>query len=186
MSAIEELIDLQIIDLDIQREPESKQIDFIKKMREVNKSIAEIKHFNEFDWNRDIGDKLTKDKYDILVGKMKDIRSTTISSLNPESGLNYIDFCMELVETNKINIEYINNLLRNVNVDNYENMKNSLEHIRKLLDTYTIANSDENMQFKKDLIIRFINEMTLRGQSMSVEKIQEINMFIGKSYPISY
>ena len=68
-----------------------------------------------------------------------------------------IDFAIEIIETDRINVAYIMNLLRNVDLSNPTQKKKDIEHIKNEL------NRSDSPELKKkiDLIQSFLNEVVV-------------------------
>ncbi|HID0886942.1 TPA: type I restriction endonuclease subunit R, EcoR124 family, partial [Clostridium botulinum] len=78
---------------------------------------------------------------------------------NDEEGkasiLDDIDFGIELMHTDKINVDYIMNLIRNIDFSDKENKEKDIKHIIKELDR---ADS-EHLRLKIDLLKSFLEEV---------------------------
>ena len=95
----------------MQSEEEQKQ--FVVTFRELTKYLQSLHTFIEFSFDQDA---LTmseqeyqdyKSKYLMLYSKQKTDREVV-------SVLNDVDFCIELMESDRINVAYIMNLIRNI------------------------------------------------------------------------
>lgn len=67
-----------------------------------------------------------KSKYLMLYSKQKKDRHV-------ESVLNDVDFCIEIMESDRINVAYIMNLLRNIHFDNIKRKNNDIQQIKENL-----------------------------------------------------
>lgn len=170
IKAIDELLPTLTKDLALSEQSEETKERFVKAMREVNKALNEVKQFSEFTWDK-IEDKLPADTYQALVGQMKEIKAQTESSGDTESALSYIDFCMELVEEDKIDLDYIKNLINNIDLSSFESLQQSANEIIKVMEK---SNSD-SLVYKKDLIKKFLNKLILDSkESLVVSDEQEL------------
>lgn len=70
-----------------------------------------------------------------------------------ESVLVDVDFNIELIRTDKINVVYILNLLKDINRNDKEEMKKSVDLILREIE----RTDNEKMRYKKDLMADFIN-----------------------------
>ena len=98
-----------------------------------------------------------KSKYLGIYEKVRDSEKTSI--------LVDIDFGIELMHTDKINVSYILNLIRNIDFDTEEKVKKDVEKIKRLLDK---ADND-NLRLKADLIREFLDKVVpkaTKDQSM--------------------
>lgn len=143
--------------------------DFVLSMRELNKSLTEVKQFVEFDWSQ-IENKLSKDTYNKLVGEYKNISDYLRYSEEKESILDYIDFCMELIETDKINAEYIKNLINNLDTSSKEGITKGINKINNLIE----KSNNDSIRLKKDIIKRFLEELAVTYESGIVKNAEDI------------
>lgn len=158
----------------------NEKIAFIKAYREILRTINTIETFTEFNYDDVIVDEQTIEDY---KSKYLDIYDSVKN--NPEgenaSILEEISFDMELIRRDHINVQYILELLMELDV-NDDGFEADREYIYKLIDT------NEQLRSKKDLIRKFIeenivvaNELSdLEGELhgfMEKEKIREINEF---------
>lgn len=70
-----------------------------------------------------------------------------------ESVLVDVDFSIELIRTDKINVVYILNLLKDINRNDKEEMKKSVDLILREIE----RTDNEKMRYKKDIMADFIN-----------------------------
>ena len=68
-----------------------------------------------------------------------------------------IDFAIEIIETDRINVAYIMNLLRNVDLKNPSQKKKDIEHIKNEL----LRSDSPELKKKIDLIQAFLNEVVV-------------------------
>lgn len=161
---------------------DTEKRDFVLSMRELNKALTEAKQFVEFDWKQ-IENKLSKDTYNKLVGEYKNIYDYLRENEEKESVLDYIDFCMELIESDKINVDYIKNLINNLDTSSKEGIQRGIDRINTLIDK---TNSD-SVRNKKDVIKRFLEELSVTYEAGVVKTASDIErefrggMYIEKS-----
>lgn len=136
---------------------------FVKAMRELNHQLNQAKQFIEFNWD-EISDKLTKDDYQKLIGQFKSIKEDTDKSDDIASALKYVDFRMELVEQDKIDLDYIKGLINNIDLSSFEALQKSAKEITKLID----KSNSETLKDKKDLIKEFLKKLVLESQQQLV------------------
>lgn len=165
LSKLEELVDevLSIVPKDFNISSNSVSDEdkrkFIVAMRGLNRAITEIKQFSEFDWDKDIGNKLTQEQYAQLIGEQKTIHSSLHDTTNrKESILNYVDFCMELVGNDKVNYQYIHDLICNIDTSNIETLKQGCTRIMKLIN----ESSNDTIRYKRVLIKEFLDSLVRR------------------------
>lgn len=160
-AVIDEVIAIVPEDNNMQDKTDTQKKDFIEKMRELNKLITEIKQQKDFNWEditEKYKDKFNEERYAKLVGQMREIKADTLKpGADKESILNNIDFCMELVETDNIDTEYIKRLIKTIDLTNAETLKASIDNIKDMLN----KSVDVNLRYKSDLIKAFLNKLIL-------------------------
>lgn len=135
---------------------ENLQKEFVVSFRELSKLWLSLQTFVEFKTERDsivMSDQEFEDyksKYIILYRKTKIDREVV-------SVLDDVDFCIELLETNRINVAYIMNLIRNITFENGKPRYEDIEHIK------TELNRSDNMQLHKkiDILKAFLDEVVM-------------------------
>ena len=132
---------------------ESQKVEFVTKVRKLNQALNETKQFDEFSWDN-IKDKLTEDDYKRIIGQYKEL-SRYSSESEKESILSYIDFCMELVESDKIDLDYINKLISEIDISTVESTEVSANGIKNVLEKST----NEVVVYKKELINEFLDKL---------------------------
>ena len=148
---------------------ESEKVEFVKRMRKLNHAINEIKQFNEFTWNN-ISDKLTEEDYNRLIGQFKDINNSRSQQTEKDSLLDYIDFCMELVESDRIDLDYINKLISNIDTSTVEAVEVYVKNIKEVLDKST----SDTLVYKKEIIRKFLDRLILKVRQEGVSNVQNI------------
>lgn len=138
----------------LQRE-EDKQA-FILAFRELSKVLMVLQTFIEFDFDFSI-EGITEQEYEEFRSKYFDIyrELNTRASGEKASILQDIDFSIELMATDRINVSYIMNLIRNIDRTDKEKQKREVDHIKK-----EMARSDSiELRKKVDLIKRFLDDV---------------------------
>jgi type I restriction enzyme R subunit len=129
--------------------------------------LTETKQFEDFNWHNLLDSRMTEEKYKAFIGQFNEIHDEVKNS-EKESILGYIDFCMELVETDKIDLDYIHNLIVNIDWTSEQTVKDSCKQIKKLVEKSESDSLHERR--KKDLINNFLENMILERQSSNVMK----------------
>lgn len=135
---------------------EDDQREFVVNFRELSKLWLSLQTFVEFKTEResiDMSDQEFMDyksKYIMLYRKTKIDREVV-------SVLDDVDFCIELMETNRINVAYIMNLIRNITFENGKPRSEDVEHIKRELDR------SDNMQLHKkiDILKAFLDKVVM-------------------------
>ena len=132
---------------------ENQQRDYVFAFRKIAHTLAVLKTFSKFDWD-DIDAILDEQNYADYKGwyltfydEMKKSEKT-----GKESILADIDFNIELVRTDKINVVYILNLLKDINRNNKEEMEKSIDLVLREIE----RSDNEKMRYKQDIMKSFI------------------------------
>lgn len=139
--------------------------EFILTFRELSKILVKMKPFEEFEFTKDT---IGMDEQDYLDFKSKYLdvyRDTT----KPEkvSILGDIDFCIELMHTDTINVAYILNLLRTIDFTSQKTMEKDIKNIRDILN----KSDDDNLHLKADLIRNFLDKINISFSDKSIDEI---------------
>lgn len=156
---------------------------FIIAFREVAKILVSLKTFNEFDMNAE-EIPMTSQMFEDYKSKYYEIYRKLVTAKEKSSILSDISFSLELIQTDKINVSYILNLIRNVDLTNEEQKQKDIEDIEAKLVNVT----DDELFLKLDLIKRFLSNVlpTLKPEDsidvalnnhMNKERQKEIENF---------
>lgn len=136
-----------------ERMDEEKQKEFVLAFRDVACTLAILKTFSKFDW-KDIEDFLDdndfqsyKSWYTSIYDELKKQREK-----GAENILLDVDFKIELIRTDKINVIYIVNLLKEVDKNDNKKMQEAIDLILREIE----RSDNEKLKSKKDLLINFI------------------------------
>lgn len=124
---------------------------FILAFREVAKILVSLKTFNEFDMNNELIP-MDSQMYEDYKSKYYEIYRKLVTAKEKSSILSDISFSLELIQTDKINVSYILNLIRNVDLTNEEQKQKDIRDIESKLVNVT----DDDLFLKLDLIKRFL------------------------------
>lgn len=139
----------------IQDEEELKS--FVEAYRLISKLVLRMKAFDEFEFTRDsVGMEEQdfedyKSKYFIIYDSVKPTREKK----DRVSILNDVDFEIEILRNDTINVSYIMNLIRQIDLSNKAEQQRNREQIRRILDTA----DDPKLRLKRDLIKEFIDHI---------------------------
>lgn len=132
---------------------EIDQREFIVVFRELSKLLLILKTFVEFNLEKDqlaLSEQNYEDykaKYHLIYESVKNTKEAEKVSI-----LDDIDFAIELMESDKINVAYIMNLIRNIEFKNKEQREKDVEHIIGELD----RTDNANLRKKVDLLKTFL------------------------------
>lgn len=132
---------------------EEKIKKFIITFRELTKILIKLKIFRKF--------KFTEEEVYLSHQEYLDYRSkyldlaTTKRTPNKVSILNDVDFELELMYTDKINVDYILNLIKSIDLSDKNQVNTDIKHILNKLE-----NADnKDLRLKSDLIKEFLNKI---------------------------
>lgn len=128
--------------------------EFIIAFREVAKILVSLKTFNQFDL--DNSDSMINTQiFEDYKSKYYELYRKLSNDKEKSSILNDVTFSLELIQTDKINVSYILNLIRNVDLTNEEQKKKDIEDIQSKLVNIT----DDELFLKADLIKSFLTSI---------------------------
>ncbi|MDN5481976.1 MAG: type I restriction endonuclease subunit R, partial [Chryseobacterium sp.] len=134
---------------------EQEKFEFITAFREVMRVLNVLKSFADFDFDKL---EMTEYEFDGYKGKYLDMWSEMKGGNNGEEGrvsiLDDVDFELELIHRDEINVSYILTLLANLTNSNLKGDK--LEKKKK--EIRDILSGDAKLRSKKELIEKFIEE----------------------------
>ena len=136
---------------DIQDEKIKKS--FIEAFRDLTKQLTRLKTFTDFEFD--------EEKLGMSVQTYEDYKSKyfgiydAVKNSEKVSILVDIDFGIELMQTDKINVSYILNLIRNIDFDTDDKVKSDVAKIKKLLDN---ADND-SLRLKADILREFLDKV---------------------------
>lgn len=131
---------------------EEEQLQFILAFREMMRLHKKMSHYTEFKWEDfEIEEQLFAD----YTSKYLDLKEKLRTNPSPgkTSILNDIDFELELIRRDTINVTYILQLL--IKFSSKHNVKDK-ESIEK--DIFNLLNTDVSLRSKRELIEKFIQE----------------------------
>ena len=136
---------------------------FVIAFRELSKQLIKLKTFVDFEFDKEkIG--MAHQEYEDYKSKYFRIYDELKKSApEKESILLYIDFAIELMAIDKINVDYIMNLIRDIDFSDEEKRKADIEKIKRLLDSA----DNENLRLKADLIRVFLDEVVPKANKNS-------------------
>ena len=125
---------------------------FVVTFRTLAGILSTLKTFSKFDWE-DLAPTLDEDEY-------ADYKSWYLYYYDKHTGkgnsvsLVDVDFNIELVRTDKINVVYILNLLKDINRENKEELNKSIDLILREIE----RSDNEKMRYKKNVMKAFIKD----------------------------
>lgn len=130
---------------------------FVEAYRLLSKLVLRLKAFDEFNF--------TEDELGMSEQEFEDYKSKYFAiydEVKPKAGqkdkvsiLDDIDFEIEILRNDTINVSYILDLVRNIDLKNRAEQRRNREQIRRILDTA----DDPTLRLKRDLIREFIDDV---------------------------
>ena len=133
---------------------EDDQRAFIFAFRQLSSVLATLKTFSRFDWE-DLNIFMTEDEYEAYKSWYLEYYDHHQRGQNgAASVLADIDFEIELIRTDRINVVYILNLLKEINRKDKSEMEKSIDLIMREID----RSDNEKMRYKSEIMKAFIRE----------------------------
>ena len=134
---------------------EDDQKAFILAFRDLSHTLATIRTFSKFDW-KDLDMFLDEEEYSDYKSwylvywdkRKRDDREGKPTAISD------IDFGIELVRTDRINVVYILNLLKDINRDDMVEKQRAVDLILREIE----RSDNESLRHKKDMLKEFITE----------------------------
>lgn len=139
---------------------ENMQKEFIVTFRELSKYLQSLHTFIEFSFDKEDLDMSEqeymdyKSKYLLLYARTKNDREVV-------SVLNDVDFCIELMESDRINVAYIMNLIRNIHFDNDKQKEYDIKHIKEEL----LRTDNQQLLRKVEILQAFLDKVVINLDS---------------------
>ncbi|MDO5106064.1 type I restriction endonuclease subunit R [Capnocytophaga sp.] len=132
---------------------EEQKLEFIKAFRDLMRLLNVLKSFSDFSYD---ALEMSEYEFDGYKSKYLDIWShlKTQKIEGKESILEDVDFELELIHRDEINVAYILSLLSNLQKNNLKEE----ERQKKQKEIYDLLSSDVQLRSKRELIEKFINE----------------------------
>ena len=134
---------------------EEKKRAFVLAFRKIASTLSILKTFSKFDW-KDIEIAMDEEEfydykswyltfYDEIKRENEKNKYTTLAD---------VDFEIELIRTDRINVVYILNLLKDINRQNKDEMEKSIDLVLREIE----RSDNEKLRYKKDIMKRFITQ----------------------------
>lgn len=142
---------------------EDDQKKFVIAFRELTKYLQSLQTFIEFSFDKDaliMSEQEYQDyksKYLMLYARQKNDRQVV-------SVLNDVDFCIELMESDRINVAYIMNLIRNIHFDDPKQKDYDIKNIEAEL-----KRTDNPQLLRKVVILQAFLDQVVKGLNTADE-----------------
>lgn len=133
---------------------------FVTTFRELATTLNTLKTFSKFSWN-DIDDHMDEEDYADYKSyyfEYYEKSHKNYGKVEEEECLRNIEFEVELIRTDEINVTYIANLIKNANVKKAKTDKDVLKAELEKIKNAIERSDNEKLRAKKDILISFIDE----------------------------
>lgn len=165
---------------------ENQQKRFVEIFRELTKYLQSLRTFIEFNLDKDKLD-MTEQEYEDYKSKYRMLYAQMRQKRDVVSVLADVDFCIELMESDRINVAYIMNLIRNIHFDDKAKKNYDIRHIKEELsrtDNPRLLRKVEILQAFLDKVVIHLNSAdeidAAYNEFENREKQREIEEFAGK------
>lgn len=167
-------------------EREEEKQEFVVSFRELTKYLTRLQTFTEFEFDpARLG--ISEQEYQDYKSKYLRIYDEVKRGGGKESILANVDFLIELMHTDRINVSYIMNLIRNIDFDNEEQRDKSVKDIEDEINRA----DNEQLRLKANLLKDFLRKVvpTLTNADSvddnynafeQEERMKEIEAFAGE------
>lgn len=165
---------------------ENQQKRFVEIFRELTKYLQSLRTFIEFSLDKDKLD-MSEQEYEDYKSKYRMLYAQMRQKRDVVSVLADVDFCIELMESDRINVAYIMNLIRNIHFDDKAKKNYDIRHIKEELsrtDNPRLLRKVEILQAFLDKVVIHLNSAdeidAAYNEFENREKQREIEEFAGK------
>ena len=144
---------------------EDDQRKFIIAFRELTKYLQSLRTFVEFSFDKS-AIIMPEQEYEDYKSKYLLLYQRQKNSRNVASVLNDVDFCIELMESDRINVAYIMNLIRNISFGNQKKKDEEIEHIKAEID----RTDNPQLRKKSELLKSFLDSIV-----SGLENVEEVD-----------
>ena len=133
---------------------ELEQKKFVEIFKNLAKILTSLQTFVEYSFERDKLD-LTEQEYEDYKSKYYMLYHRNQNEKEKVSVLDDVDFCIELIESDRINVSYIMNLIRAIDVNDINKRKKQIDYIREQIE----RSSNQELYKKIDLLQAFLGRL---------------------------
>ena len=140
----------------LEREDDIKE--FVLTFRSLSRLMQMLKTFDEFSFDKDklgIAQQTFQDYRGKYLNLYDAVRQKNKREINKVSVLDDLDFEVEILRNDLINVQYILDLLNQIDLTNKEEPDKACKQIRKLLEQA----DDDKLRLKADLIREFLDSV---------------------------
>lgn len=135
---------------------ENEQRVFVLTFRELTKYLQSLKTFVEFNFDKNQL-LMSEQEHEDYKSKYKALYTRIMNDRNVVSVLNDVDFCIELMESDRINAAYIMNLIRNIHFEDEEQKDYDIRQIKGELS----RTDNPQLLRKVEILQAFLDEVVV-------------------------
>lgn len=135
---------------------DNEQRIFVLTFRELTKYLQSLKTFVEFSFDKDQF-LMSEQEHEDYKSKYKALYKKIMNDRNVVSVLNDVDFCIELMESDRINVAYIMNLIRNIHFEDAEQKDYDIKQIKEELS----RTDNPQLLRKVEILQAFLDEVVV-------------------------
>jgi len=130
---------------------ENDELEFVKAFRQLLRLKNTMASFADFSWGNL---EITEEVFDEFTSKYRDLQDKVKADNKKDKAsiLDDVDFELELIHRDEINVQYILQLLHSIKKEKLEPTKKQKDDLLKLVE------GDDTLRSKKELIEKFIND----------------------------
>lgn len=169
---------------------ENEQKKFVEIFKALARILTSLQTFVEYAYDRDKLD-LTEQEWEDYKSKYYMLYIGPPTPTGKVSILDDVDFCIELIESDHINVAYIMNLIRTIDINDLNKRQEQIKYIQELLE----RSSNPDLYKKIDLIRAFLDLLQngLTGESIdrmyedfeAQERQKDIDNFLAENTEVS-
>ena len=142
--------------------------EIVEIFKAISKLLTSLQTFVEYSFERNRLN-LTDQEYEDYKSKYFMLYHRAKNSIQKVSVLDDVDFCIELIESDRINVAYIMNLIRNIDVNDIKKREKQIDYIREQLQ----RSSNTDLYRKIDLLQAFLDVLAKGLTNQTVEEAYE-------------
>lgn len=147
---------------------EEIQKQFVEIFKALSKIQTSLQTFKEYPFDKDQLD-LTDQEFENYKSKYYLIYQKHRNDKEKVSVLDDVDFCIELIESDHINVAYIMNLIRSIDVTDINKRKKQIEYIREQIK----RSSNDELYKKIDLLQAFLDVLENGLTNQDIDELYE-------------
>lgn len=155
LQALKILKDIAVSPEEVDRlEREEDQKRYVDAFKQLTRMLVRLETFTEFEFDADVLG-IDRQTYEDYKSKYLKIADFTRRSVEKVSILQDVDFELELMHTDRINVSYIMNLIRDIDLNNKKEIEEKVRFIKEELE----RSDSPELRLKVDLIKGFLEKV---------------------------